>query len=131
MRNNPPPMRQGKANGFTLLEVMVALAIFALAALSLMKLQSFTLANAAEVEGKAMAQLTLQNQLTEMLSNPAPLAAGTTEGQVQNGGQNWQWRAVVSPSAEPGVLRIDLSVEAQNGGAGRAAMIATRRAVLQ
>lgn len=129
MPNKPP--KNGEANGFTLLEMMVALAIFALAALSLMKLQSFTLANAAEVEAKAMAQLTLQNQLAEMLTNPAPLAIGTTEGLVQNGGQDWRWRAVVSPSAEPTVLRIDLSVEAQNGGVGRAAMIATRRAVLQ
>ena len=129
MVNNPP--QKGEANGFTLLEMMVALAIFALAALSLMKLQSFTLANAAEVEGKAMAQLTLQNQLAEMLTNPAPMAVGMSEGQVQNGGQDWRWRAVVSQSAEPTVLRIDLSVEAQNGWAGRAAMIATRRAVLQ
>ena len=78
-----------------------------------------------------MAQLTLQNQLAELLTNPAPMAVGTFEGQVQNGGQDWRWRAVVSQSAEPTVLRIDLSVEAQNGGAGRAAMIATRRAVLQ
>ena len=128
---NSPAERQGAVNGFTLLEMMVALAIFALAALSLMKLQSFTIANAAEVEGKAMAQLTLQNQLADILSNPAPLAAGTSEGQVENGGQIWRWRATVSPSIEPSVLRIDLSVEAQNGDAGRASIIATRRAVLQ
>lgn len=129
MANNP--VQAGDANGFTLLEMMVALAIFALAALSLMKLQSFAIANAAEVEGKAMAQLTLQNQLAEILTNPTPLAVGITDGQVQNGGQTWVWRAVVSQSAEPSVLRIDMTVEAQNGGAGRAAMIATRRAVLQ
>jgi general secretion pathway protein I len=129
MADKPP--QHGVPNGFTLLEMMVALAIFALAALSLMKLQSFTIANAAEVEGKAMAQLTLQNQLAEMLTNPAPLAAGSSEGQVENGGQNWRWRAMVAPSVEPSVLRIDLSVEAQNGGAGRANIIATRRAVLQ
>lgn len=125
------PRRRGEANGFTLLEMMVALAIFALAALSLMKLQSFTLANAAEVEGRAMAELTLQNQLAEMLTNPAPLAAGASEGQVDNGGLTWRWRANVSPSVEPSVLRIDLSVEAINGGTGRASIIATRREALQ
>ena len=65
--------RRGTANGFTLLEMMVALAIFALAALSLMKLQSFTLANAAEVEGSAMAQLTLQNQLGRNADQPRAL----------------------------------------------------------
>lgn len=130
MANNPAE-RRGTANGFTLLEMMVALAIFALAALSLMKLQSFTLANAAEVEGRAMAEITLQNQLAEMLTNPAPLAAGVSEGQLDNGGQTWRWRANVTPSVEPSVLRIDLSVEAMNGGTGRASIIATRREVLQ
>lgn len=130
MANNPA-QRRGEANGFTLLEMMVALAIFALAALSLMKLQSFTLANAAEVEGRAMAELTLQNQLAELLTNPAPLAAGASEGTLENGGQRWRWRANITPSVEPGVLRIDLSVEAAGGGSGRASIIATRREALQ
>lgn len=117
--------------GFTLLEMMVALAIFALAALSLMKLQSYSLRSAADVRGQAMAQLTLDNLAADLMSDPAPLSAGRDAGTMENGGRIWTWVRQVEQSADPSIMRIDLAVAAADGESGRAALILTRAQVLQ
>ena len=124
-------MPRSAESGFTLLEMMVALAIFALAALALMKLQSYSLRSAADVRTQALAQMTLQNLVAETLSDPAPLAAGRTSGSVDNGGRSWSFVRQVEESAVPSVMRIDYALQASDGGQGRAALIVTRPAGLQ
>src|SRR3546814_3358742 len=47
--------------GFTLLEMLVALAVFSLAALALIRLQSVTLHTAAGLDGKTLGQIVAHN----------------------------------------------------------------------
>ena len=76
--------------GFTLVEMLVALSVFSLAALSLIRLQAFTTHNAAELEMRVVAQSVVRNRAVEILTDPRPPALGQESGSVENGG--WQWQ---------------------------------------
>ena len=56
--------------GFTLIEMLVALAIFSLAALALLRLGGATAANSARLESQAMAQPVARNVAVETLDRP-------------------------------------------------------------
>lgn len=98
------------SSGFTLIEMMVALAIFSLAALALVRLQGATVRNTAIVDAQAMAQIVANNIAVESLTDPGALTVGDSSGQEQNGGQSWQWSRTVATTADPKIVRIDIAV---------------------
>ena len=81
--------------GFTLLEMLVALAVFSLAALALVRLQGVTLHTAADLDSKAMGQIVARNLMVEVQTDPAPPSLGSEEGDVDNGGRRWHWTRAV------------------------------------
>lgn len=104
------------ARGFTLLEMMVALAVFSLAALALVKLQGFTIRTAADLDDKVMAQIVAHNLMVEAQTDPTPPSRGDEEGDVQNGGKNWHWTRQVTPLDDARFVRVDLVVAGQGMG---------------
>ena len=58
--------------GFTLLEMLVALAVFSLAALALVRLQGVTLRTAADLDSKALGQIVARNLMVDVQSDPVP-----------------------------------------------------------
>lgn len=115
-------------NGFTLIEMLVALAIFSLAALALLRLGGATATNSARLDGQAMAQLVARNIAVETLTDPEPPAFGATGGTTIDGGRRWRWSRIVARSPEARIQQIGISVEPEEGGPGRAALIVFRRA---
>jgi general secretion pathway protein I len=111
--------------GFTLIEMLVALAIFSLAALALLRLSGATAANSARLESQWTAMAVARNLAVETLSDPEPPAFGGSEGEVVNGGRRWRWTRAVARSPEARIQRIEIAVE---GEAGRAALTIFRRA---
>jgi general secretion pathway protein I len=109
------PLRRSAENGFTLIEMMVALAIFSLAALALVKLQGATVRNTATVDTKAMAQIVANNIAVETLTDPSPPTIGKAEGQEANGGQTWRWTRTISKTADAKIVRIDIAVADPRG----------------
>ena len=114
--------------GFTLIEMLVALAIFSLAALALLRLGGATAANGARLESQAMAMLVARNIAAETLSDPAAPAFGMSGGEVLNGGRRWRWTRNVARSPEARIQQIEIVVEPDVGGFGRAALTVFRRA---
>ena len=101
--------------GFTLIEVMVALAIFALAALTLIKLEGATLFGAVTIERKAVAQIVARNQAVEILTDPVAPAYGTTNGVEANAGIPWRWTRTVDRMPETRLQKIAISVMDPDG----------------
>src|SRR4051794_5736947 len=68
----PPSPRNGRREqgGFTLIEMLVALAIFSLAALALLRLGGATATNSARLGSQAMAQIVARNLAVEVLTDP-------------------------------------------------------------
>jgi len=99
-----------KRGGFTLIEVLVALAIvsFALAAMAGTMVQMLNAANT--MRDRTYASWIANNKITEMrLSNVLP-EVSTSSGEVTYAGVDWNWRAVVSETGVENLYRIDVSI---------------------
>ena len=101
--------------GFTLLEMLVALAVFSLAALALVRLQGVTLRTAADLDSKAMGQIVARNLMVDVQTDPVPPSIGKEDGEVSNGGRRWRWSRVVKPTDDRRLLQVDLTVDGQPG----------------
>lgn len=114
-------------HGFTLIEMLVALAIFSLAALALLRLEGATVGNTARLQDQAMAQMVARNLAVEVMTDPVPPAFGQESGTAANGGRNWAWTRVVARSPEPRIQQIEIRVQNQLGREG-ASLTVFRRA---
>ncbi|HVI34461.1 type II secretion system minor pseudopilin GspI [Phenylobacterium sp.] len=101
--------------GFTLLEMLVALAVLSLGALALLNLAGENTRQAGAVESRLFAGIVAENQAIEALTAPAPPALGQASGVASAGGQAWRWTRRVSRTADPAILRIDVRVAARPG----------------
>jgi len=109
--------------GFTLLEMLVALAVFSLAALALIRLQAVTVRTTADLDERQMARIVARNMMVDLQTSPDPLTTGEANGTVENGGRAWRWDRKVSRTGEEDVVRVDVKVE--SGRAGTSPVILT------
>lgn len=97
-------------SGFTLVEVMVALAIVALALAGAAISMSQMATNASSLRDRTYASWIAQNKIAELrLANVTP-EVSTTSGEVEFGNTRWVWRAVVSETGVDSFWRIDVTV---------------------
>ena len=118
--------RRGE-QGFTLIEMLVALAIFSLAALALLRLGGATAANSARLRDQAIAQIVANNVAAEVLTDPAPPPFGIQSGEAINAGRRWVWIRRTARSPEARIQQIEISVSDPAGGPGRASLTIFRR----
>lgn len=112
--------------GFTLIEMLVALSVFAIAALALMRLDGFALSTAADLDARAMAGLVVRNEAALAATDPSPIVRGTTVSNVINGGRSFVVRKTVTPTDDKRLVRVDLVAQEQNSGA-RSALTMVKR----
>lgn len=118
-------------NGFTLLEIMVSLAIFSLAALAMVRLQGYSVRSTANLGDSGMAWQVARNVAVEILSNPTPPTLGETDGEEVNGGQEWRWTVTTEKTDDARLIRIDIVVTGTGNAALRKARLTIARPVEQ
>jgi general secretion pathway protein I len=121
--------RKVRETGFTLIEMLVALAIFSLAALALLRLSGASATNGAILSDQAMAQIVARNLAVEVQSDPGPAAYGRTGGTLLNGRRRWLWTREVARSPESRIQQVTITVAPQGGGPGRANLVIFRSAM--
>ncbi|WP_288411086.1 type II secretion system minor pseudopilin GspI [uncultured Acinetobacter sp.] len=98
-----------KTRGFTLLEVMVALAIFATAAVALTKLGMLYTQSTANAVLRTKAQFVAMNEAAMMQINREWMQ-GTSSKQVTSQGETWQVDKIVQATISPNVQRIEIQI---------------------
>lgn len=107
--------------------MLVALGIFSLAALALLRLGGATAANSARLTEQALAQIAARNLAVETLTDPVAPAFGTQSGIIANAGRQWRWTRVTERSPEARIQLITINVSGMQGP-GRATLFLFRRA---
>ncbi|KPK11039.1 MAG: hypothetical protein AMJ68_07265 [Acidithiobacillales bacterium SG8_45] len=100
--------------GFTLIEVLVALVIaaIALSAISRTTIQSTDSAQA--LRDRQLALWVAQNELTQVRMARLWPAIDTTEGSDSMAGREWNWTLKVAATPEPSLRRIEIKVSEKN-----------------
>ncbi|WP_288397813.1 type II secretion system minor pseudopilin GspI [uncultured Acinetobacter sp.] len=98
-----------KTKGFTLLEVMVALAIFATAAVALTKLGMQYTQSTANAVLRTKAQFVAMNEAAMMQINREWMQ-GTSSKQVTSQGETWQVDKTAQATISPYVQRIEIQI---------------------
>jgi general secretion pathway protein I len=103
--------------GFSLVEALVALGVFATAGVALMQLQAQSIQTLTRVETRTLAGIVAQNQLVELTASIAPPTLGDASGEVELGNRRWRWRRELVRTADPNVWRATVRVsELKEGG---------------
>jgi general secretion pathway protein I len=103
-------MKRRFDRGFTLIEVMVALAIISLSLTAVAAKMSRMIDTSNSMRERTYASWIAQNKITELrLANIIPEVTSTS-GEIDYANSTWSWRAVVSESGVENLYRVDVSV---------------------
>lgn len=105
----------GRKRGFTLLEVLVALAILSIGVLAAMRALTMVTQSAAELRDRQLADWIAQNRLAELRAQGVFPAIGTGEGVAVQAGRSFKWQQEVKPTPNPLFRRVDVRVFADSG----------------
>ncbi len=106
------------ARGFTLVEVLVAVAIVALAITGILTAMMRQVDGTAYLRDKLFAHYVALNQMElALLSNAYSnqLPTDTTSGTEEMVGRKWYWRAVPKQTGQPGTIQLQISVADKEG----------------
>lgn len=110
-----------RSRGFTLVEVMVALAIVALALPALLVALSRQVDATGYLRDKSVAQMVAANKLAELriLSRARQsLFQGSDSGVSEMAGREWYWWLQSQPTEVPAFYRVEIDVALDEGDRG-------------
>lgn len=102
-------MTARRAAGFTLLEVLIALAVLAVALAAALQTGTTSVAHSIHLRDKTFAHWVALNQAAELQLASAWPEIGESAGESEMGRRHWHWRARTSETADPDLRRVDLS----------------------
>ena len=107
-----------RARGFTLIEVLVALAIVAIGMAAVMGALTSSANTISYLRDKTFAQWVALNQIANLRLSGQQPPTGNSDGDTDFAGRSWHWRQEVVATQIPGVERIDISVRPADLKAG-------------
>ena len=104
--------------GFTLIEVLVALAIVAIGMAAVLEALTSSANTALYLEDKTLAQWVALNRIeTVRLTGTVP-TGGTSNDNIDYAGRSWEWQQKVSNTQIPGMVQIEVDVRPADSKAG-------------
>ncbi len=105
--SNVSPDQAPADAGITIVETLVALFVFALAAVALIAMQAQSVETYSRVETRALGAIVIENALIDVMAARTPPSLGATEGEVELAGRSWRWRMDVFSTGDPESVRIE------------------------
>ena len=102
--------RCGRRKGFTLIEVLVALAIVSIALLSALRAAGQGTNNVAELRSRLLAGWVAENLLAEHRARAEWLPLGIRRGTAREGGFDFAWREEVIATPNASFRRVEVRV---------------------
>jgi len=107
-------MRRGVA-AFTLLEVLVALAIVGVALAAAVRASGVSVDSAGQVRDRLLATWVAENRLAEINARRQFPDLGTRSGAAQQAGRNFTWEETVGTTPNADFRRVEIRVRASGG----------------
>lgn len=104
------PPEHKTQGGFTLLEILVALAILAIALGAIIKVSSNQAINTAHLQEKTLAHWVAMNQIAQLQLDRQWPSTGTLQGTEEMAEHKWYWRALISTTPDARVRQLQLQV---------------------
>ena len=105
-----------KSRGFTLVEVLVALAVVAIGMAAVMSALTSSANTVSYLRDKTFAQWVALNQIATLRLSGQMTATGNSDGDTDYAGRSWHWRQEVTTTDIPGVVKIDVKVRPKEVG---------------
>lgn len=102
--------RKTKQQGFTLLEVLVAMTILAIALASIIKISANQSINTEHLRDKSLAHWVAMNQIAQLQLTQQWPSTGKKSGTEEMGLHEWHWQSIVSDTPDSRVRRIQINV---------------------
>ena len=99
------------SRGFTLLEVLVSLAIITIVMAALLQSLSVLTRNESSLYSKKLVTWVAQNKLHEIQLNQDSTVPGNTSGTSDMAGQSVAWEADISSTSDPLLMKIAVTTE--------------------
>ena len=109
-----------RASGFTLIEIIVAVAVLAVAMGAIITGMARYAGNAAVLREKTVALWVAHNRLTEIGLQRGWPDLGKSDGEVEMAGIEWRWDVTVLETPDPRVRRVDITVRPKERDAASA-----------
>ena len=106
----PLPSPPHRAAGFTLVEVLVALAILAIALAAAMRTLHLTTDSARETKLRLLATWVAQNQLAERTAKHEFPAPGISNGNLDYAGVKFAWQQTISGTPNAAFRKLEIRV---------------------
>jgi len=104
--------------GFTLMEMLVAVGVLAIALGAIIGNAARYADSAAGLRDKSIALFVARNRMAELELSTTWPATGRSNEDVEMGGIKWVWRTEVKTTPDPNLRRIDVRVEKKNDKSG-------------
>jgi general secretion pathway protein I len=99
-----------RRRGFTLVEVLIALAVVAIALVALVRAAGVQVQSFDALRERTLAGWVAANVVTETRLATAFPPTGRSDGHVQFGGRDWRWQREVQSTPDAEIRRIDVRV---------------------
>ena len=108
-------MGRRAGRGFTLLEILVALAVMAIVVVAFLRGNTQMIANADYLRDKTLAEWVALNRAAELRLAGQWLGEGGAEGTTLMADRTWRWRAAGKVSPDPEMQIVTIEVRANEG----------------
>lgn len=99
--------------GFTLMEALVAVAVFATAAMGLISLNTNSVRISAQLSERTLARIVAENIAVSTVTDPQLQVVGRTSGAQDQRRRSFEWERTITPAQRADLIEISIRVRSE------------------